>query len=186
MIRDQGQIHRLAADGRAEVVEQRTSTVGDDTLREAVREKDFWLLAGSFFVCGASTNGLIGTQLIPAAFDCGIPEARAAGESEGLERALLVAEGGQLDSLPPALGTLDLVIAGRSLRPLGLGFGAWRCTPSTSASDMVAKSGRETNVARVSSTVDSGVVITQRTPVGVFASAIVRSWSRGRVWSQWE
>jgi sugar phosphate permease len=48
-------------------------------LGEAVRVRDFWLLAGSFFVCGASTNGLIGTHLIPAAFDCGIPEVRTAG-----------------------------------------------------------------------------------------------------------
>ncbi len=50
-----------------------------DVLVEAVRVRDFWLLAGSFFVCGASTNGLIGTHLISAAFDCGIPEVRAAG-----------------------------------------------------------------------------------------------------------
>jgi sugar phosphate permease len=49
-----------------------------DVLFEAVRVRDFWLLAGSFFVCGASTNGLIGTHLIPAAFDCGITEIRAA------------------------------------------------------------------------------------------------------------
>jgi sugar phosphate permease len=48
-------------------------------LLEAVRVRDFWLLAGSFFVCGASTNGLIGTHLVSAAFDCGIPELRAAG-----------------------------------------------------------------------------------------------------------
>ena len=41
--------------------------------------RDFWLLAGSFFVCGASTNGLIGTHLIPACFDHGIPEVTAAG-----------------------------------------------------------------------------------------------------------
>ncbi|HTL68615.1 MAG TPA: MFS transporter [Lacunisphaera sp.] len=50
-----------------------------DVLVAAVRERDFWLLAGSFFVCGASTNGLIGTHLVAAAFDCGIPEVRAAG-----------------------------------------------------------------------------------------------------------
>ncbi len=49
------------------------------TLIEAARTRDFWLLAGSFFVCGASTNGLIGTHLVAAAFDCGIPEVRAAG-----------------------------------------------------------------------------------------------------------
>ena len=37
------------------------------------------LLAGSFFVCGTSTNGLIGTHLIPACGDRGIPEVQAAG-----------------------------------------------------------------------------------------------------------
>jgi predicted MFS family arabinose efflux permease len=50
-----------------------------ETLFEAARRRDFWLLAGSFFVCGASTNGLIGTHLVAAAFDCGIPEVRTAG-----------------------------------------------------------------------------------------------------------
>jgi sugar phosphate permease len=48
-------------------------------LRRGVHSRDFWLLAGSFFICGASTNGLIGTHLIPACFDHGIPEVRAAG-----------------------------------------------------------------------------------------------------------
>ncbi|HEX6548793.1 MAG TPA: MFS transporter [Candidatus Dormibacteraeota bacterium] len=43
-----------------------------------VRRKEFWLLAGSFFICGASTNGLIGTHLIPASIDRGLPEVRAA------------------------------------------------------------------------------------------------------------
>ncbi len=49
------------------------------TLRRASGSRDFWLLAGTFFVCGASTNGLIGTHLIPACMDHGIPEVRAAG-----------------------------------------------------------------------------------------------------------
>src|SRR5260370_13660299 len=48
-------------------------------LRHAMRSPAFWVLAGSFFVCGASTNGLIGTHLIPACHDSGIPEVRAAG-----------------------------------------------------------------------------------------------------------
>jgi sugar phosphate permease len=43
------------------------------TLAEASRRRDFWLLAGSFFCCGASTNGLIGTHLIPACLDHGMP-----------------------------------------------------------------------------------------------------------------
>ena len=45
----------------------------------ASRSRDFWLLAGSFFICGASTNGLIGTHLIPACIDHGIPEVTSAG-----------------------------------------------------------------------------------------------------------
>lgn len=48
-------------------------------LQRGLRSTDFWLLAGSFFICGASTNGLIGTHLIPACVDHGIPEVRAAG-----------------------------------------------------------------------------------------------------------
>ena len=49
------------------------------TLRQASRSRTFWLLAGSFFICGASTNGLIGAHLVPACGDRGIPESRAAG-----------------------------------------------------------------------------------------------------------
>ena len=47
-------------------------------LRRASGHRDFWLLAISFFVCGATTNGLIGTHLIPACMDHGIPEHVAA------------------------------------------------------------------------------------------------------------
>jgi predicted MFS family arabinose efflux permease len=47
-------------------------------LRLGARSGSFWLLAGSFFVCGASTNGLIGTHLIPAAMDRGMSEVTAA------------------------------------------------------------------------------------------------------------
>ena len=47
-------------------------------LVEACGYRNFWLLSGSFFICGASTNGLIGTHLIPACLDHGIPEVAAA------------------------------------------------------------------------------------------------------------
>jgi sugar phosphate permease len=47
-------------------------------LGDGARSRDFWLLTATFFICGASTNGLIGTHLIPAAHDHGIPEVRAA------------------------------------------------------------------------------------------------------------
>ncbi len=48
------------------------------TLREAMKLRDFWILAGSFFVCGLSTNGLVGTHLIAAAHDHGMPQVTAA------------------------------------------------------------------------------------------------------------
>jgi sugar phosphate permease len=48
-------------------------------LAEGARFRDFWLLAGSFFICGLSTNGLIGTHLIPASMDHGVPAVTAAG-----------------------------------------------------------------------------------------------------------
>jgi sugar phosphate permease len=44
----------------------------------AVRSRAFWVLAGTFFICGASTNGLIGTHLIAACHDYGIPQMRSA------------------------------------------------------------------------------------------------------------
>jgi sugar phosphate permease len=47
-------------------------------LRLGVESRDFWLLGGSFFICGASTNGLIGTHLIPASMDHGMAEVTAA------------------------------------------------------------------------------------------------------------
>ncbi|MEV4558640.1 MFS transporter [Kitasatospora sp. NPDC049285] len=42
-------------------------------LREASRTTPFWLLAGSFAICGATTAGLVGTHFIPAAHDHGMP-----------------------------------------------------------------------------------------------------------------
>jgi sugar phosphate permease len=47
-------------------------------LRLAMHSRAFWVLAGTFFVCGASTNGLIGTHLIAACHDYGIPQMRSA------------------------------------------------------------------------------------------------------------
>jgi MFS family permease len=49
------------------------------SLATAARTPVFWLLAGGFAICGASTNGLVGTHFIPAAHDHGMPETSAAG-----------------------------------------------------------------------------------------------------------
>src|SRR3954470_12942183 len=46
--------------------------------RRAAHSPAFWVLAGTFFICGASTNGLIGTHLIAACHDYGIPQVQSA------------------------------------------------------------------------------------------------------------
>jgi sugar phosphate permease len=53
-------------------------TVAFGALRRASKSTSFWILAGTFFICGASTNGLIGTHFIAACGDHGIPEIKAA------------------------------------------------------------------------------------------------------------
>jgi sugar phosphate permease len=70
-----------AAEGGPDVPPPPRRTIGATfgALGTGLRSKNFWLLAGSFYVCGASTNGLIGTHLIPACMDVGIPEVTAAG-----------------------------------------------------------------------------------------------------------
>ncbi|WP_306325620.1 MFS transporter [Streptomyces venezuelae] len=45
----------------------------------SARTGPFWLLAGSFAICGASTNGLVKTHFVPAAHDHGMPVTAAAG-----------------------------------------------------------------------------------------------------------
>ena len=47
-------------------------------LREASRTGVFWVLFGTFFICGASTNGLIQTHFIPLCADFGLPAVGAA------------------------------------------------------------------------------------------------------------
>ncbi len=48
-------------------------------LRRASRVRTFWALVAGFAICGATTNGLIGTHFIPAAHDHGMVEVVAAG-----------------------------------------------------------------------------------------------------------
>jgi sugar phosphate permease len=47
-------------------------------VRQALRTPEFWLLAGSFFVCGGTANGLVGTHFIPHSIDHGLPSETAA------------------------------------------------------------------------------------------------------------
>nr|WP_306632480.1 MFS transporter [Arthrobacter ulcerisalmonis] len=48
-------------------------------LRRASRVRTFWALVAGFAICGATTNGLIGTHFIPSAHDHGMTETTAAG-----------------------------------------------------------------------------------------------------------
>ena len=58
--------------------ETRRSLAPVAALRVAVQSPAFWVLAGTFFICGASTNGLIGTHLIAACHDYGISAVHSA------------------------------------------------------------------------------------------------------------
>jgi predicted MFS family arabinose efflux permease len=48
------------------------------SLGAALRHGDFWRLWITFAICGATTNGLIGTHLIPHAIDQGLSAVAAA------------------------------------------------------------------------------------------------------------
>lgn len=65
-------------DGGAAAQNLATQDSRRTSLREATRTLDFWLLAGSFFVCGYTTNGLIGTHLLSHAVEHGFDSAIAA------------------------------------------------------------------------------------------------------------
>jgi len=49
------------------------------SLATAAKQRTFWFLFATFFICGFTTNGLIGTHFIAMCGDHGIPEVRAAG-----------------------------------------------------------------------------------------------------------
>ncbi len=67
----------LAAEGEpAPVGNPLTAPFG--AVWENIRKRDFWLIAGGYFVCGATTNGLIGTHLIPDCVDHGLSEVAGA------------------------------------------------------------------------------------------------------------
>jgi sugar phosphate permease len=84
LMRDRPREKGLLPLGQPEGVAVPTTTLQNpfvaaiSALTAASRSREFWILAGSFFICGASTNGLIGTHLVPACMDHGMPEVQAA------------------------------------------------------------------------------------------------------------
>lgn len=63
----------------AELKHQYVSVGALAELRRVSRSGTFWILFGTFWICGWSTNGLIGTHFIPAAHDHGMPATTSAG-----------------------------------------------------------------------------------------------------------
>lgn len=73
-------------------------------LRSAARTPEFWLLCGSFFVCGGTSNGLIGTHLLPHSIEHGIPAVTAAatvGVMGGMNFVGTLASGWLTDKMDP-------------------------------------------------------------------------------------
>ncbi|MDX2007512.1 MAG: MFS transporter [Meiothermus sp.] len=54
-------------------------TADAGVMGKALRSPTFWLLTGTFFICGATSNGLIGVHFIPYAVSCGLTQGVAAG-----------------------------------------------------------------------------------------------------------
>jgi sugar phosphate permease len=73
-----GEGQTLEQSGKGSVASRADLRDTDIFLSDAVKTSNFWLLCGSFFVCGGTANGLVGTHLIPHAIDQGIPEVTAA------------------------------------------------------------------------------------------------------------
>jgi MFS family permease len=82
----------------------RAAAGADMPLSQVFRTSTFWLLAGSFFVCGGTANGLIGTHLIPHSIDHGIPQVTAGaivGIMGGLNCVGTVFSGWMIDRVQP-------------------------------------------------------------------------------------
>lgn len=69
---------KAAAAGGATSLRGMSAKNATITAREVIGHPTFWLLCGSFFVCGGTANGLIGTHLIPHEIEIGIPQIAAA------------------------------------------------------------------------------------------------------------
>ncbi|HLX03173.1 MAG TPA: MFS transporter [Trinickia sp.] len=61
-----------------DAAKQNPLAIAFGTLASASKTRDFWLLFFSFFICGASTNGYVGTHLIAMCGDYGLSEVQGA------------------------------------------------------------------------------------------------------------
>lgn len=65
----------LGADARETAFQ---SSADPTVMRRALLSPDFWLLAVTFYICGATSNGLVGQHFIPHAVDHGFTQVAAA------------------------------------------------------------------------------------------------------------
>jgi len=75
-------LFRYGANGeepQAQAAKGNFFTTTMSTLKQAAKTRVFWYLFATFFICGFTTNGLVGTHLIAFCGDMGIPEVQAAG-----------------------------------------------------------------------------------------------------------
>jgi MFS family permease len=95
---------QAAASGGASSLRGMSAKNATITAKEVVTHPTFWLLAGSFFVCGGTANGLIGTHLIPHEIEIGIPQIAAAsllGIMGGLNMVGTIFSGWMIDKVQP-------------------------------------------------------------------------------------
>ncbi len=100
-------------------------------VREAIRTRTFWLLSGAYAICGGTSNGLIGANMIPHALDIGISHQVASmtvGIMAGLNFVGTMGAGWLSDRMDPrkvlawiyALRALSLFILPSVTGPAGL------------------------------------------------------------------
>ncbi|MDQ0632939.1 putative MFS family arabinose efflux permease [Arthrobacter pascens] len=79
MTAEEVSVAQLSAETPATASSSNAAMRALQVLKRASRVRTFWALVAGFAICGATTNGLIGTHFIPSAHDHGMPETTAAG-----------------------------------------------------------------------------------------------------------
>lgn len=79
LMRDQPSDMGLRPYGAVGDLAPTANLIDSSVMQKAIRSSEFWLLAITFFVCGATSNGLIGTHFIKHAGEHGVSAGVAAG-----------------------------------------------------------------------------------------------------------
>lgn len=79
VLRDRPEQLGLQPDGDQHAAPVPAPSPDPGIMRRAIRSRDFWLLSVTFFVCGFTSNGIIGTHFIAYCGDLGLTAGFAAG-----------------------------------------------------------------------------------------------------------